>query len=116
MRVRQDVGHEDRLTQKNRRAAGSDLGTDTHTVGGDSIGVRQLWARSVSKPQSVLIEQENRAQYSFRMGFDEQSDTVENVVERRVGENHFEGIEHTLTGQSLRSRRGCCERLIQDND
>ena len=41
---------------------------------------------------------------------------MENVVERRIGENHFQGIEHPLTGQSLCSCRRCCRYLIQDND
>src|SRR6266849_4950320 len=98
MRVRQDIGHEDGFAQISRRAAGTDLGTNMHAVGRDSIGVRQLWARSVSKPQAVLIEEVNRAQRSFRVSFDEESDTAENVVERCADENHLERIQHTLTG------------------
>ena len=56
MRVRHDVSHEDWLAQVGRRAAGTDLGANMYAVGRDSIGIRQLWARSESKPQAVLIE------------------------------------------------------------
>jgi len=49
---------------------------------------------------SLLIEQVNRAQHSFRVSVDKESDAAENVVERRIGENHFECIEHPLAGQS----------------
>ncbi len=101
MRVRHDVSHEDWLAQVGRRAAGTDLGANMYAVGRDSIGIRQLWARSESKPQAFLIEQVNRAQHSFRVSVDKESDAAENVVERRIGENHFEGIEHPLAGQSL---------------
>src|SRR5258708_9174234 len=113
MRVRQDVGHVHWLAQISRRAAGTDLWANIYAVGRDSIGIRQLWSRGESKPQAVLIEQVNRAQQSFRVSFDEESDTVENVVERRIGENHFEGIEHPLTVHSLRSSRACSRSLTQ---
>lgn len=32
---------------------------------------------------------------------------MKNVVERRISENHFEGIEHRVAGQSLRLCTGC---------
>jgi hypothetical protein len=59
---------------------------------------------------TVLIKKENRAQRSLSVSLNQESDTGQDVVERRADEDHLERVEHRLAGQSVRvdGRRSRC--------
>src|SRR2546425_12184055 len=75
---------------------------NAHTVRGDSILIGQCWSRGVSQVLTVLIKKENRAQRSRSVSLNQESDTRQDIVERRPDEDHLERVEHSLAGESVR--------------
>src|SRR5216683_1571116 len=98
MRVRKHVRDENRLPQVSGCATRPDVRPNTHTVGSDPILVRQFWGGGVSQVLTVLVQKENRAHRSLSVGFDQESDTPQDVVKGCANENHLERIEHRLAG------------------
>jgi len=64
----------------------------------DSILVRQVWRRGAPQVQAVLIKKENRAQRSFSVSLNKESNTGQHIVDRRADEDHLERVKHRLAG------------------
>jgi hypothetical protein len=61
--------------------------------------------------RAVFVKQENRAQHSHTVSFDQAGDARQNLGERRADEDHPQRIEHRIAGQGLREEWGCWERF-----
>src|SRR5207244_6474493 len=76
------------------------------------ILIGQCRSRGVSEVHTVLIKKENRAQRSWSVSLNQESDTRQDILERRADEDHLERVEHRLGGESVRvdGRRYCLIR------
>src|SRR5207245_5215414 len=95
-RVREHIIHKYPLSQLCRSATRPDMRANAYTVRGDSILIGQCWGRGVSQVHTVLIKKENRAQRSWSVSLNQESDTRQDIVERRSDEDHLQGVEHSL--------------------
>ena len=114
VRVGEHIRHKYRLSQVSRSATRPDMRANAHTVRGDSILIGQCWSRGVSQVLTVLIKKENRAQRSWSVSLNQESDTRQDIVERRPDEDHLERVEHRFAGESVRVDGRGCRCLILD--
>jgi hypothetical protein len=61
----------------------------------------------MAQVQSVFVKQENRAQHSRTVSFDQAGDSRQNFVQRCAEKDHAQRIEDRIAGQGLREGRRC---------
>jgi hypothetical protein len=68
-----------------------------------SVAARYASGRSAAaQVKAVFIKQENRAQHSLTVGFDQAGDTRQNIVQGCAYEHHLQRIQYRLARQGLR--------------
>jgi len=65
----------------------------------------------MAQVQSVFVKQENRAQHSRTVSFDQAGDCRQNVVQGCAEKDHLQRIEHRIARQGLREGWGCRKRF-----
>src|SRR5271155_2999291 len=110
--MRQHVSDENRLTEISSSTAGSDIGTYAHSIGRCPVGFAHVCSHPIPQMQSVIVKQENGAQHSHTVGFDQAGDTRQNLVQGCTDKHHLQRIKDRLTRQSLRGGWRYSRRLI----
>ena len=90
--VRQDVRDENRLPKVSSCAARPNIRTDARSIRRELVRLGQVCCGAVSQVKSIFVEQENRAQYSFAVGFDHVGDARQNFVQRFADEDYIQRL------------------------
>src|SRR5260370_14228623 len=88
-----------------KRAARSDIRTNAYSVNRCTVRFRQACGDAIAQVQAVFVKQENRAQHSRTVSFDQAGDSRQNFVKGCAEKDHLQRIEHRLARQGLRRGR-----------